>query len=332
MGEDEEGTLAALTSHRRELLDPKIAEHRGRIVKTTGDGALVEFASVVDAVRCAVEVQRGMIERNAGVAPDKRIDFRIGINVGDIILQGDDIFGDGVNVAARLEGLAEPCGICVSSVVRDQVQDKLAFAFVDMGEQTVKNIARPVHAFRVTTNGIVRAAIATRRRPLWIAAGAAAIAVVAAGAWLMGGESGTPIRFDAAKVRAVAERNAIPLPAQFALAPAKGLPQNLTLYLGAWGGDAKWGGEGRPGMLIVTSVDAAGAASGIYAQGPLTPTSFGQGAARYWAVSGKIDGSGFVFNLPASRMVFVATSDNTMVGQAQRNDGRKPQITMSRIE
>ena len=146
MGADEEGTLAALKAILRELVDPRIVEHRGRIVKTTGDGLLVEFASVVDAVRCAVDVQRELAERNAEVPAATRIEFRVGINLGDIIIDGGDIFGDGVNVAARLETLAEPGGICVSRVVRDQVRDKLAFAFEDMGEQQVKNIARPVHA------------------------------------------------------------------------------------------------------------------------------------------------------------------------------------------
>jgi len=149
MGADEEGTLAALKALRRELADPKIKEHRGRIVKTTGDGLLLEFASVVDAVRCAVEVQREMAERNADVPPDRRIEFRMGINVGDIIKDGRDIYGDGVNVAARLEALAERGGICVSRVVRDQVRDKLAFSFEDMGEQQVKNIARPVRVHRI---------------------------------------------------------------------------------------------------------------------------------------------------------------------------------------
>ena len=127
MGRDEEGTHAALKEIRRELIDPKIQEHRGRIVKTTGDGLLVEFASVVDAVRCAVAVQSEMPQRNAGVPAERRIEFRIGINLGDIIIDEDDIFGDGVNVAARLEPLAEPGGICISQVVRDQVRDKLDF-------------------------------------------------------------------------------------------------------------------------------------------------------------------------------------------------------------
>jgi adenylate cyclase len=149
MGRDESATLAALKAHRRELIDPKIAEYSGRIVKTTGDGLLLEFASVVDAVRCSVDIQRGMAERNAGVPGDRKIEYRIGINVGDIIIDDDDIFGDGVNVAARLQTLAEPGGICVSRGVRDQVLDKLNFAFDDMGAQEVKNIVRPVEVYRV---------------------------------------------------------------------------------------------------------------------------------------------------------------------------------------
>lgn len=150
MSLDEEGTLRALKSHRKELVDPKIAEHRGRIVKTTGDGMLVEFVSVVDAVRCAVDIARGMRERNAAIPADRMVEFRTGINVGDIIIDGDDIFGDGVNVAARLEALAEPGGIMVSRVVYEQVRDKLNFAFEDLGEQTVKNIARPIGVHRVS--------------------------------------------------------------------------------------------------------------------------------------------------------------------------------------
>jgi adenylate cyclase len=133
MGIDEEGTLAAIKRHRRELVDPKIKEHRGRIVKVTGDGILVEFASVVDAVRCAVDIQRGMAERNVEVPAERRIEFRIGLNLGDIIIDDNDIYGDGVNIAARLEALAEPGGICVSRIVRDQVRDKLDFSFTGMG-------------------------------------------------------------------------------------------------------------------------------------------------------------------------------------------------------
>jgi adenylate cyclase len=149
VGEDEEGTLERLKVLRRTLADPKIKEHRGRIVRTMGDGLLVEFASVVDTVRCAVDIQREMALRNTDVPADRRIEFRIGINLGDIIKDGRDVYGDGVNVAARLEALATPGGICVSRVVRDQVRDKLGFAFDDRGEQQVKNIARPVRVFDV---------------------------------------------------------------------------------------------------------------------------------------------------------------------------------------
>src|SRR5215472_3438707 len=153
MGEDEEGTLERLKALRRELIDPKIAEHHGRIVKTTGDGMLAEFASVVDAVRCAVEIQRGMAERNAAVPATKRIEYRIGVNLGDIILDDGDIFGDGVNVAARLEALASPGGICLASSAHEQVRDKLDLTFEDTGEQQVKNIARPVRVYRVRDVG-----------------------------------------------------------------------------------------------------------------------------------------------------------------------------------
>jgi adenylate cyclase len=149
MGDDEAGTLERLKSHRKELIGPLLAEHRGRIVKLMGDGALCEFSSVVDAVACAVAIQRGMAEREAGVADDEKIRFRIGINTGDVIIEGDDIYGDGVNVAARLEGLAEPGGICVSGRVREEIARKLAVGFAPMGAQRVKNIADPVDAWRV---------------------------------------------------------------------------------------------------------------------------------------------------------------------------------------
>jgi adenylate cyclase len=153
MGADEEGTLERLMALRRELLDPKIAEHRGRIVKTTGDGLLVEFASVVDAVRCAVEVQQAMAERSSGVEADNRIELRIGINLGDVIVEGDDLYGDGVNIAARIEALADPGGMFVSNTVYDHVRDRLPFVFEDLGEQQVKNIARPVRVYRVRPEG-----------------------------------------------------------------------------------------------------------------------------------------------------------------------------------
>jgi adenylate cyclase len=149
---DEEGTLGRLRVLRAKTIDPKIAAHRGRIVKTTGDGLLVEFASVVDALRCAAELQAELAEANAALSPDRRIEFRIGINMGDIVVEDGDIFGDGVNVAARLEGFAEPGGICVSARVREDTAGRLDLNFEDMGERALKNIARPVRAYRVRPN------------------------------------------------------------------------------------------------------------------------------------------------------------------------------------
>ena len=150
MGIDEAATLAALKASRKELVDGKIAEHKGRIVKLTGDGMLAEFTSVVNAVACAVEIQRGMAGRNAGVPQDRRIEFRIGVNLGDVVVEDGDIFGDGVNVAARLENMAEPGGICISASVREHVGNRLDIAFEDAGEQRLKNIERPIRVFRIS--------------------------------------------------------------------------------------------------------------------------------------------------------------------------------------
>ena len=167
MGRDEERTVAELKGLRKTLVDPGIAAHRGRIVKTTGDGMLVEFASAVDAARCAVEVQRAMAEHNIDVLPEQRIEFRIGIHVGDIIIDDDDIFGDGVNIAARLEGIAKPGGVCVSDDAHRQVRGKVDIAFDDIGEQALKNIAEPMRAWHVSfvdgDSPEVRAAMAAPR-------------------------------------------------------------------------------------------------------------------------------------------------------------------------
>jgi len=163
---DEEGTLAALKALRADLIDPKIAEHHGRVVKLMGDGMLAEFASAVDAVRAAVEAQRAVTERNADLPEDKRIAFRIGINLGDVVVDGDDIHGDGVNVAARLEGLAETGGIWVSGGVYDQVRDRIDFPFEDLGEHQVKNIDRPVRVWRWITDGVTAAGTASADEPL----------------------------------------------------------------------------------------------------------------------------------------------------------------------
>jgi adenylate cyclase len=223
MGADEVGTLQVLKSHRKALIDPMIAAHHGRIVKTTGDGMLVEFASVVDAVTCSVAIQRGMINRNADVPEDKRIVFRVGINLGDIIVDRADIYGDGVNVAARLEALCEPGGLCISRAANDQIRDKLSLAFADLGEQTVKNIARAVGVYGLTAKDIAalpeepaiesseaaeagpaKGMMATLRRPPLLLA-LAAIVLIALGSgiwWLNAGRVGQPGQVDSSSISA----------------------------------------------------------------------------------------------------------------------------------
>ena len=196
MGADEPGTLRALKACRRELIDPAIAAHHGLIVKTVGDGVLVEFPSAVEAVACAISIQRGIAARNESVPEERRLTLRIGINVGDVIVDQGDIFGDGVNVAARLETLCQPGGLCISRAVRDQVRDRLPLAFDDLGEQTLKNIGRPVRVFGLTPQGIASApdlapgadkvSTSGRRRRALIAAASLFVAVAvgaAAGAW-----------------------------------------------------------------------------------------------------------------------------------------------------
>jgi adenylate cyclase len=162
MGADEEGTLARLKAVRKALVDPTIAKHRGRIVKTTGDGMLVEFASAVDAARSAVEVQRGMAEQNVSVPQDERIELRIGVHVGDIIFDDNDIFGDGVNIAARLEGIAEAGGVCISDDTHRQIRGKVDVVFDDMGPQALKNITEPMRAWRCQINANASSAAPTK--------------------------------------------------------------------------------------------------------------------------------------------------------------------------
>jgi adenylate cyclase len=212
--EDETSTLAALKAHREELIDPKITQYHGRIVKLMGDGLLAEFPSAVEAVQCAVEIQHTMAERNADVPEERRITYRVGINIGDIVVEDDDIFGDGVNIAARLEGLAAPGGICISRPVHTQVADKLELQFEDMGEQQVKNIAKPVVVYRVALDAEAAALvtpvvqkIARPKHQRWLVAAAAAtvlvLAVVGALWWQLWAPDVEP---------ASVERMAFPLP------------------------------------------------------------------------------------------------------------------------
>src|ERR1700674_1493799 len=164
MGEDEEATLRTLTSHRK-LIDSQIEQHHGRFVNSAGDSVLAEFASVVEAVNCAVDIQTGLKAENASIAPERRMEFRIGVNLGDVMVEGEQIYGDGVNVAARLESLAEPGGICISGTVREHLGNKLALSYEDLGAQSVKNIAEPVHVWRVLPDGAAQGRLGTRTLP-----------------------------------------------------------------------------------------------------------------------------------------------------------------------
>jgi len=202
MGADEEGTHARLRAHFDELVELKIAEHRGRVVKTTGDGVLAEFASVVDAVRCAAEIQSAMADRDLDLAEERRLRFRIGVNLGDVIADGGDIYGDGVNIAARLEGLAAPGGICVSGTVRDHIGDRLPYAFEDMGEQSVKNIAKAVRVYAMSAVTVASTPLvsapttvgpARQLRRLMIPASVIAVLCIALWAWWMWPKASTPM-------------------------------------------------------------------------------------------------------------------------------------------
>ncbi len=229
MRADEVGTLAQLNTIRQELLDPKITEYGGRIVKTTGDGILIEFPSAVDAVQHAIDVQRAMAARNASVPADRRMEIRMGINVGDVIVEEDDLFGDGVNVAARLEGLAEPGGICISGSAYEQVRDKLQADLEDLGEQHVKNIDRPIQAYRVqldvgsspkTTSQQARA-----RRPLIIAGAVVVTTLLVAGGLYAWVEQGQPVSPGKATVSNVV----VAVEADSSDKPVSGLRDNLSI-------------------------------------------------------------------------------------------------------
>ena len=319
MGADEEETLARLKAHRREIVDPKIAEHRGRIVKTTGDGLLVEFASVVDAVRSAVEIQDEMTKRNADVPSDRRIEFRVGINVGDIIIDESDIFGDGVNVAARLEALAEPGGICVSRMVRDQVRDKLDLTFADMGEQQVKNIARPVRAYRVATDATVRVATTDapggrRRARHWaITAGIAALVVLAIGAaafWRLylghpaptaaGAPNARPALPDKPSIAVLPFANLSGDPAQDYL--ADGLTDNLLDALAQ-----------NPGLFVI-----ARNATLVYRGTPVAPRAAAKGLGVRYVLEGSVQKSGDRIRVTA-QLIDAVNDDHLLSQKYDRN-------------
>jgi adenylate cyclase len=363
VAEDEEETLRRLASYRL-VFDDFIAKASGRIFNTAGDAVLAEFQSAVEAVRCAIDVQESLRTRNLAYPPSRQMNFRIGITVGDVVERDGDLLGDGVNIAARLEGLADPGGICVSRSVYEQVANKLSVQFADIGEQQVKNIPTPVHAYVVAVALPHEQTRAPKRNKPSLLPAAAVLAAVA----VLGGAGGiywilaqapppapasqaappqpaaqvaaaVPVareiaRFDETKVRTLAGQFDIPLPQSIRIvAPSPDVPKKSADYLGAWGGDRRWGGRGRHMILLVTYVDTAGMATGIVAFGPPTPTTYNQNPANYWTFSGAFTEEELKFLSPDGKWTyrFKIMPDGIMQGRLVNPDNRPSNISFERI-
>jgi class 3 adenylate cyclase len=366
VAEDEEETVRRLVVWRT-AFDESTTQYGGRIVNTVGDAVLAEFPSSVDAVRCAMDVHESIRARNLAYPASRQMNFRIGITVGDVLDRDGQLFGDGVNIAARLEGLAPAGGICVSRTVYEQVANKISVKLEDIGRQQVKNLPDPVHAYMIAPHPGV---IDTKRKTLndgaaagrtrWLAGSLIAVALVAAATvaalqlyWprqaFRVAEAPPPIPspaslasadltrpFDEAKVRALAASQSIPLPpALKVLAPASTVPANITDYLGAWGGDRRWRRGGRQAILIVESLDSAGVALGVYAHGaPANPTTVNR-PARFGAFAGSITDNGLSFAWGPSKYLFKIMPDGSMWGKWEPG-GDQGQfdltITLQRIE
>ena len=403
VAEDEEETVRRLGSYRG-VIDDFIARAGGRIFNTAGDAVLAEFSSSVEAVRCAIDIQESLRTRNLAYPPSRQMNFRIGINVGDVMERESDLLGDAVNVAARLESLAEAGGICVSRTVYEQVANKLSVQFADIGEQQVKNIPTPVHAYMVAIRGAEPQPVPPQpasRMP------AAAIVVLLGGAgfaawtmapgWWPGAGGGTPApaataatraaaplppadetdwqriaasddldalrrfvtqypasrrrpeaeariaalappdraRLDEGKVRALAEQQSIPLPPTIRLiAPSAAVPAKVADYMGAWGGEHRWNSVGRNSILLVTHIDEAGTAIGIFASGPPNERTFDQFPANFRPFTGTITDDGLKFELAGGnwKYAFKLRPDGVMQGLAEGPRNTRPVIAIGRID
>jgi class 3 adenylate cyclase len=338
VAEDEEETLRRLAAHRA-VLDDFVARRGGRIFNSAGEGALAEFPSSVDAVRCALDIQDSVRARNLDFPPSRQMFYRIGVTVADVVERDGDLLGDGVNIAARLSALASPGGICVSHAVYEQVANKVPVEFQDLGQQ--KNIPTSIHAYSVAPHPasaevLARgpAAKADQRRSLRLAAlaiaGVLAVGLVAAVWQLYGTRLGASLArlagelgasrgsFDDSKIRALAASQGIPLPPNLrVMAPAATLPAAFAGYLGAWGGDQGWNGNGRRVILVVESVDESGTALGVFAIGPAPENNPDRRPARYRSIAGSITDAGLVFMLASATYTFRDTSDGLMWGRWQ---------------
>jgi class 3 adenylate cyclase len=319
----------------RSVFDDLVARWGGRIFNTAGDAALAEFPSSVDAVRCALEVQESTRARNLAFPPSRQMLYRIGITVADVVERDGDLLGDGVNIAARLSGIAAPGGICVSRIVYEQVANKLSVKFLDLGPQQLKNLPNAIHAYGTAPHaGAIEPSAASpqrdtaKRRNRWqaglaIVVGAVVGLVVITQLRGLRQESSlasapaAPAAFDDTKIRALAASQNIPLPPTLKVkAPAATVPARWAGYLGAWGGDEGWNGNGRHVILLVESVDESGTALGTLAQGPPPDTnSPDRRPARYRSVAGMITDAGLDFTLANAKFTFKDTSDGLMWGR-----------------
>jgi class 3 adenylate cyclase len=365
VADDEEETVHRLADYRA-VFGEVTSRHGGRIVNMVGDAVLADFSSSVDAVRCALDVQQAIDAHNRAFPDDRRMQVRIGVTLADIMDQEGELFGDGVNIAARLESLAPPGGICVSQTVREQVSGKLPVAFTDIGPQRVKNLPNPIHAFVFVSqtegagaSGRTRLkGLRTRKGRLLAVAATLAVAFAAsivaalqfrepgqAARWMPASLASQPpaaavrtaLRFDREKVRALAEKQAIPLPKNLkVLAPPASVPAHLADYLGAWGGEQRWTANGRQVMLIVESIDESGTALGFFAHSvPLVPNAVTQDTARFTPFASTVTDAGLHFVWRQSKYTFRLMPDGSMMGELDTTNSRGQvnlSITLDRIE
>jgi class 3 adenylate cyclase len=361
VADDEEQTVHRLADYRA-VFEEVTSRHGGRIVNMVGDAVLADFSSSVDAVRCALDVLDAIRQHNGAYPDDRRMQVRIGITLADIMDQEGELFGDGVNIAARLESLAPPGGICVSQTVREQVAGKLAVIFSDIGTQRVKNIPNPIRAWVFVPQAEARRGKRwtrlTSRRGRLVAA-AAALAAAFAGSivaavqfqqsgrvprWIPASLAHHPaamatsaLRFDGEKVRALAEKQSIPLPRNLkVLVPAANVPANVAAYLGAWGGDRRWNDKGRQAILIVESIDDAGTALGFYAQSvPLVTNAVTQNSARFVPFASTVTENGLHFVWGQAKYTFRLMPDGSMFGELDTTNQRGHfnfSVVLDRIE
>jgi class 3 adenylate cyclase len=347
VADDEEQTVHRLAAYRA-VFEEAASRHGGRIVNMVGDAVLAEFPSSVDAVRCAIDVQETTGQRNQAYPDDRRMQVRIGVTLADIMDQEGELFGDGVNIAARLESLAPPGGICISQTVREQVAGKLAVTFADIGEQRVKNLPSPIRAYvfaphpadgRKGWKGLAtpKGRLIAGATALVVAFAASIVAAVQfrdpgqARRWGPASLAPQPAeprqiatRFDGEKVRTLAMRQAIPLPRNLKiLQPAANVPAKLANYLGAWGGDQRWSVNGRQAILIVESIDETGTALGFYAHGaPLVTNAVTQNTARFVPFAATVSDQGLHFVWGPSKYRFILMPDGSMLGQLDTTNTR----------